>query len=84
MDKKPMSERYIKLSEAELQSGLDRVTHAELMIAQMPRDHGGANTWLLNYGKGTRGVDLRERHGVKFIEQTRCAETTNSKGKDGG
>lgn len=38
------------LTSAEIRSGLDRVRHAELLIKQLPADHDGRNTWLLNYG----------------------------------
>ena len=39
----------IKLTPVELQSGLDRVRFAELLIKQLPETHDGRNTWLLNY-----------------------------------
>jgi len=39
----------IKLTPVELQSGLDRVRFAELLIKQLPETHEGRNTWLLNY-----------------------------------
>ncbi len=42
--------RIIKLTPQEIQSGLDRVKFAELLIRQLPEDHDGRNTWLLNYG----------------------------------
>lgn len=41
----------IQLNPAELQSGLDRVYWAELLIKQLPEDHDGRNSWLLNYGR---------------------------------
>lgn len=44
--------RCIPLTVAELQSGLDRVRWAELLIRQLPEDHEGRNSWLLNYGRG--------------------------------
>lgn len=40
----------IKLTPHEVQSGLDRVRYAELLIRQLPEHHDGRNTWLLNYG----------------------------------
>lgn len=39
----------IQLSPAEIQSGLDRVRWAEGLIKQLPEDHEGRNSWLLNY-----------------------------------
>lgn len=42
--------QFIELTRAEIQSGLDRVRHAEGLIRQLPADHDGRNTWLLNYG----------------------------------
>ena len=43
----------------EVQSGVDRVKHAELLILQLPKDHDGRNTWLLNYGKGIEAQAIR-------------------------
>lgn len=41
--------RVIELTPAEIQSGLDRVKRAEGLIRQLPEDHDGRNSWLLNY-----------------------------------
>lgn len=43
--------RVIALTPAEIQSGLDRVRWAELLIRQLPPDHDGRNSWLLNYAR---------------------------------
>ena len=40
----------IKLSKMEIQSNHDRVKQAELLINQLPEDHEGRNSWLMNYG----------------------------------
>jgi hypothetical protein len=40
----------IRLTSQEIQSGLTRVRWAELLIKQLPSDHDGRNSWLLNYG----------------------------------
>ena len=40
---------FIRLTRPEIQSGLDRVRFAELLIRQLPEDHDGRNSWLLNY-----------------------------------
>jgi hypothetical protein len=45
----PASE-VICLSKAEIESGLSRVKWAELLIKQLPEEHEGRNSWLLNYG----------------------------------
>lgn len=54
-----MSDKII-LSDVEISSGLDRVRFAELLILQLPADHDGRNTWLLNYGKGEEAENLRK------------------------
>ena len=41
----------ICLTKAELESGLTRVQWAEALIKQLPEEHEGRNSWLLNYGK---------------------------------
>lgn len=41
----------IHLTKAEIQSGMDRVRWAEGLIKQLPEDHEGRNSWLLNYGR---------------------------------
>jgi len=45
----PTSE-VIYLTKAEIESGLSRVKWAELLIKQLPEEHEGRNSWLLNYG----------------------------------
>ena len=40
----------IPLTKAEIESGLSRVKWAELLIKQLPEEHEGRNSWLLNYG----------------------------------
>lgn len=46
------AERTIALTPAEIKSGLDRIRWAEGLIRQLPADHDGRNSWLLNYGRG--------------------------------
>ena len=41
----------ICLTKAELESGLTRVQWAEALIKQLPEEHEGRNSWLLNYGE---------------------------------
>ncbi|MDD5277705.1 MAG: hypothetical protein PHR16_16685 [Methylovulum sp.] len=49
---------HIKLRPAEITSGLDRVRWAELLIRQLPDDHDGRNSWLLNYAGDKHNADL--------------------------
>ncbi|MAX82384.1 MAG: hypothetical protein CL843_19670 [Crocinitomicaceae bacterium] len=74
METKPLSQRFIKLDAAELQSGMDRIVYAEGLILQLPKTHEGRNTWLLNYGKGEEAQSLRKKHNVKFMNETRSSE----------
>lgn len=41
--------KVIHLTGAEKQSGYDRLNFAEDLIRQLPENHEGRNTWLLNY-----------------------------------
>lgn len=41
--------KVIELTPIEIQSGLTRVKWAEALIRQLPEDHDGRNSWLLNY-----------------------------------
>lgn len=50
-DETPKAEAFIPLTEHEIQSGLDRVRWAELLITQLPAHHDGRNSWLLNYAR---------------------------------
>ena len=65
----------IKLNVHEIQSGLNRQRHAELLIEQLPIDHDGRNTWLLNYGRKEDSKEKRKKRGIKFDKLTESAET---------
>jgi hypothetical protein len=52
LKQEPVSNNYICLTEAEIQSGFTRVQWAEALIKQIPKHHEGRNSWLLNYGRG--------------------------------
>ena len=41
----------IYLTKAEIESGFTRVQWAEALIKQLPEQHEGRNSWLLNYGE---------------------------------
>jgi hypothetical protein len=60
-----MSKNAIILTTTEMQSGTNRVKHAEGLIRQLPRNHDGRNTWLLNYGISDEAVELRLNHSLK-------------------
>lgn len=47
-----MERGAIELSELELRTGIDRLRWAEGLIRQLPADHEGRNSWLLNFGSG--------------------------------
>jgi len=75
-----VSGAVIKLTLAEVQSGHDRQKWAEGLILQLPRDHDGRNSWLLNFGTGPEAAMLRSCRpsgsGIPFNEETRAAQTT--------
>lgn len=68
----------IKLTGAEIQSGLCRVKWAEGLILQLPYSHDGRNSWLLNYGVGEEAIRARKHRGLRFDEDTRAAEMIRS------
>lgn len=55
-----MMKNVIKLSKSEIVSGHNRVEAAERLIEQLPYDHDGRNTWLLNYGVREEAKRLRD------------------------
>ena len=70
--------KKIKLSGFELQSGLDRVRAAEGLIVQLPLEHDGRNSWLLNYGVMGEAEQIRKdyHHPLKWDKKTNCLHTT--------
>ncbi len=56
-DNKDAGDGRIKLTAAEIQSGLDRVKWAEGLIRQLPETHDGRNSWLLNFGAAPPRAD---------------------------
>lgn len=52
-----LEKHSIQLKPAEIQSGLSRVRWAEGLIRQLPGDHDGRNSWLLNYAEITEDRD---------------------------
>lgn len=49
----------IKLNGAEIQSKHNRVAWAEELILQLPKDHEGRNSWLINYGHSDEASEHR-------------------------
>lgn len=70
------------MTKAEVQSKLHRVALAEGLILQLPSNHDGRNTWLLNYGLGDEAQALRAKHALRWDEHTCAAETFSNKGGD--
>ena len=64
-----MIKKEIKLSKFEQQSGFDRVKTAEMLILQLPRNHDGRNTWLMNYGISDEADFIRDNDAIRFREQ---------------
>lgn len=52
----------------------DRLTDAEMLIMQLPNDHDGRNTWLLNFGQGLEARALRAHFALQFDDRTKAAE----------
>lgn len=63
---KEMYNGTIRLTDAEIQSGLDRQKAAEGLILQLPKDHDGRNTWLLNFGTRKEAIGIRVNKGIRF------------------
>jgi hypothetical protein len=62
-------------TKSEIQSGLGRVEHAELLVLQLPAAHEGRNTWLINYGVGVAAKHMRSNMGISWIRETKSAPT---------
>lgn len=52
----------IHLTPYEMQCNHSRVNWAEGLIRQLPEDHDGRNSWLLNYGGSPRPKDMLAKH----------------------
>ena len=66
-----MDKEIIVLNQAEIQSKLNRVKLAELLISQLPKTHEGRNSWLLNYGTGKEATKIRSRRNER-AEKGEC------------
>lgn len=68
------------LTKAERQSGFDRQAHAESLIQQLPKDHDGRNTWLLNYGASDEAIAMRKARGIQWMPNQKAAQTVSGIG----
>ena len=66
--------KKIRLTKAEMQSGLSRVKWAEGLILQLPPGHDGRNSWLLNFGVGIVAETLRAVRKLKFEKKYQACE----------
>lgn len=66
----------IEFNESEIRSNLNRIEFAEMLISQLPNNHDGRNTWLLNYGKSEEAVEKRKQGNFEFDERTQSCELT--------
>ena len=66
--------KAIQRTPFEKQSGYDRIRQAEGLVRQLPVDHDGRNTWLLNYGVSDEAAALRKKRKLTFDELTQAAE----------
>jgi hypothetical protein len=53
---------------AEIQSGHDRQQWAEGLIIQLPANHDGRNSWLMNYGRGKEAQELRRKRHLPWSD----------------
>lgn len=67
----------ILLTKCEVQSNYDRQDSAEGLITQLPNNHDGRNTWLMNYGKGDEAVAMRKARDLIYQPNLRAAESRN-------
>lgn len=70
-------DRRILLNNVEIQSGLSRVSLAEQLIKQLPSNHNGRNSWLLNYGVDEEAIQLRIERQILFDSSTKSAMLTS-------
>jgi len=67
--------KFVIFNRAEQQSNHNRINSAERLILQLPSNHDGRNTWLLNYGILEEAVKKRNKLGIKWDSQFHSAET---------
>ncbi len=74
----------IVLTKAEIQSNYDRVKWAEGLILQLPAEHDGRNSWLLNYGRGDEAQAKRKARKLEFNEQSQAINPPSDPPPSGG
>ncbi len=72
----------ITLTKHEIQCGSNRVHWAESLILQLPSNHDGRNSWLLNYGTGDeankkRRKEIFEDNPIEWSEETDSLKPVN-------
>ena len=66
----------IHLTGAEEQSGYDRLTFVEDLVRQLPENHEGRNSWILNYSNREDANKMRADRGIKWDAYHQAAETS--------
>lgn len=61
-----------KITQSEIHSGMDRQAWAENLIRQLPANHDGRNSWLLNYGRGEEARNRRTQRDLTFNEESQA------------
>jgi len=79
---------HIQLTDAEIQSGLDRQRFAENLIILLHPEHDGRNTWLMNYGSGQEAERVRKAykgdHKLTWNENTHSLDPVGDYIAEGG
>lgn len=70
--------KSIILSDFEIQANRTRVQAAEALILQLPADHDGRNTWLLNYGTGLEAQAKRTAWNMRNQRENKWDPVTES------
>lgn len=65
-----------RLTPAEIQSGHNRLQWAQGLIEQLPANHDGRNSWLLNHGDGETYDTKRAERGLHMDPETKSARAT--------
>ena len=60
----------IRLTNIEAETNYTRVHWAEMLMEQLPDDHNGRNSWLINYGRGQEANRNRDENGFEWSSKT--------------
>jgi hypothetical protein len=74
LDELQLLTHVIVLNNVEQRSKLTRVLSAEHLIQQLPKEHQGRNSWLLNYGVEEESIQMRVSRNLLFDETTQSCE----------